>query len=255
MTEMSPLGTVCHLPPPRGRGRPRSRSATAPARDRRAARRDPRARRRRRADRLGRRARWASSRSAARGSRPATTAAPAPTSFTGDGWFQTGDVVDDRRARLHQDLRPLQGPLKSGGEWISSVDLENALMAHPAVAEAAVIAVPDENWGERPLGVVAFAEGAERDRPGAARSPLARTSRAGSCLSDSSSSTRSRAPRPASGRRPSCASGSSTRPSRPRPEKERRRPVGQLTSLDAQFIAMEDGRTHGHVSALGIYDP
>jgi fatty-acyl-CoA synthase len=50
--------------------------------------------------------------------------------------------------------------IKSGGEWISSVDLENALMAHPAVAEAAVIAVPDEKWQERPLGVVVLREGA-----------------------------------------------------------------------------------------------
>ena len=50
--------------------------------------------------------------------------------------------------------------VKSGGEWISSVDLENNLMAHPAVAEAAVIAIPDDRWGERPLAVVAMREGA-----------------------------------------------------------------------------------------------
>ncbi|HUJ92226.1 MAG TPA: long-chain fatty acid--CoA ligase, partial [Gaiellaceae bacterium] len=49
--------------------------------------------------------------------------------------------------------------IKSGGEWISSVDLENALMAHPAVAEAAVIAIPDAKWAERPLGVVVLREG------------------------------------------------------------------------------------------------
>ncbi len=53
--------------------------------------------------------------------------------------------------------------IKSGGEWISSVDLENALMAHPAVAEAAVIAVPDEKWGERPLACVAFRPGQQAD--------------------------------------------------------------------------------------------
>jgi fatty-acyl-CoA synthase len=53
--------------------------------------------------------------------------------------------------------------VKSGGEWISTVDLENALMGHPAVAEAAVIAVPDERWGERPLAVVVLAEEAEED--------------------------------------------------------------------------------------------
>ena len=50
--------------------------------------------------------------------------------------------------------------IKSGGEWISSVDLENALMAHPAVAEAAVIAIPDEKWQERPLAAVVLKPGA-----------------------------------------------------------------------------------------------
>ena len=49
--------------------------------------------------------------------------------------------------------------VKSGGEWISTVALENALMGHPAVAEAAVIAVPDEKWSERPLAVVVLREG------------------------------------------------------------------------------------------------
>ncbi len=49
--------------------------------------------------------------------------------------------------------------IKSGGEWISSVDLENALMAHPAVAEAAVIAIPDEKWSERPLACVVVKPG------------------------------------------------------------------------------------------------
>ena len=74
--------------------------------------------------------------------------------FTDDGWFQTGDVVavDERGSiRICDRAKDL---VKSGGEWISSVDLENALMAHPAVAEAAVIAVPDKRWGERPLAVV-----------------------------------------------------------------------------------------------------
>jgi fatty-acyl-CoA synthase len=53
--------------------------------------------------------------------------------------------------------------VKSGGEWISSVDLENRLMAHPAVAEAAVIAIPDERWGERPLAAVVLREGMQAD--------------------------------------------------------------------------------------------
>jgi fatty-acyl-CoA synthase len=49
--------------------------------------------------------------------------------------------------------------IKSGGEWISSVELENALMAHPAIAEAAVIAIPDAKWDERPLAAVVLREG------------------------------------------------------------------------------------------------
>ncbi len=79
--------------------------------------------------------------------------------FTDDGWFQTGDVVKiDRQGNLRICDRS-KDLVKSGGEWISSVDLENLLMAHPAVAEAAVIAMPDERWGERPLAVVVLREG------------------------------------------------------------------------------------------------
>jgi fatty-acyl-CoA synthase len=79
--------------------------------------------------------------------------------FTQDGWFQTGDVVRiDARGciRICDRSKDL---VKSGGEWISSVDLENHLMAHSCVAEAAVIAVPDERWGERPMAVVVLREG------------------------------------------------------------------------------------------------
>jgi fatty-acyl-CoA synthase len=74
--------------------------------------------------------------------------------FTGDGWLRTGDVasVDDLGfVRITDRTKDL---IKSGGEWISSVDLENAIMAYPAVAEAAVIAIPDEKWSERPLACV-----------------------------------------------------------------------------------------------------
>jgi fatty-acyl-CoA synthase len=79
--------------------------------------------------------------------------------FTDDGWFQTGDVVKiDAGGNLRICDRS-KDLVKSGGEWISSVDLENQLMAHPAVVEAAVIAIPDERWGERPLAVVVLREG------------------------------------------------------------------------------------------------
>jgi fatty-acyl-CoA synthase len=83
--------------------------------------------------------------------------------FTDDGWFQTGDVVTiDKRGCIKICDRS-KDLIKSGGEWISSVEVENALMGHPAVTEAAVIAIPDERWGERPLAVVVLDEGAQGD--------------------------------------------------------------------------------------------
>jgi len=79
--------------------------------------------------------------------------------FTADGWLRTGDVaVIDPQGYVFLTDRT-KDLIKSGGEWISSVALENALMNHPAVLEAAVIAVPDERWGERPLAVVVCRSG------------------------------------------------------------------------------------------------
>ena len=80
--------------------------------------------------------------------------------WTDDGWFRTGDIVSLHPRGFIQIKDRSKDVIKSGGEWISSVELENALMAHPAVAEAAVIAVPDEKWDERPLGVVVLRDGA-----------------------------------------------------------------------------------------------
>ncbi len=78
-----------------------------------------------------------------------------------DGWLRTGDVASiDERGYIRISDRS-KDVIKSGGEWISSVDLENELMGHDAVAEAAVIAKPDERWSERPLACVVFEEGRE----------------------------------------------------------------------------------------------
>ncbi len=74
--------------------------------------------------------------------------------FTDDGWFRTGDVVTIDADGFMTITDRTKDLVKSGGEWISSVDLENMLISHPAVLEAAVIAVPDERWGERPLAVL-----------------------------------------------------------------------------------------------------
>jgi fatty-acyl-CoA synthase len=80
--------------------------------------------------------------------------------FTSDGWFKTGDIVtiDDRCFVTIQDRA--KDLIKSGGEWISSIALESALMGHPSVAEAAVIPVVSAKWGERPLAAVVLKAGA-----------------------------------------------------------------------------------------------
>ncbi|HEU4976114.1 MAG TPA: long-chain fatty acid--CoA ligase [Baekduia sp.] len=75
-------------------------------------------------------------------------------SFTADGWLRTGDVATISPEGYIRLVDRTKDVIKSGGEWISSVELENELMAHPDVAEAAVIGVPDEKWGERPLACV-----------------------------------------------------------------------------------------------------
>ncbi len=79
--------------------------------------------------------------------------------WTDDGWFKTGDIVSMHPRGFIQIKDRSKDVIKSGGEWISSVEVENALMSHPAVAEAAVIAVPDEKWAERPLAAVVLKEG------------------------------------------------------------------------------------------------
>ena len=80
--------------------------------------------------------------------------------WSADGWFRTGDVATidpEGYVRITDRTKDL---VKSGGEWISSVDLENALMGHPAVAEAAVIAAAHPQWDERPVAVVVLKQGA-----------------------------------------------------------------------------------------------
>ncbi len=74
--------------------------------------------------------------------------------FSPDGWLRTGDVASMDSHGFVRITDRTKDLIKSGGEWISSVDLENALMGHPDVAEAAVIAIPDAKWSERPLACV-----------------------------------------------------------------------------------------------------
>jgi fatty-acyl-CoA synthase len=81
-----------------------------------------------------------------------------------DGWFHTGDMATIDPDGYMQITDRRKDVIKSGGEWISSIDLENAAVAHDDVAEAAVIAVPDPRWGERPLLIVAPQPGRRPDR-------------------------------------------------------------------------------------------
>ncbi|MFD3445651.1 long-chain fatty acid--CoA ligase [Microbacteriaceae bacterium 4G12] len=76
-----------------------------------------------------------------------------------DGWLYTGDVVTVDEEGCIRIVDRTKDVIKSGGEWISSVDLENALMAHEAVFEAAVVAVPNKQWQERPIACVVVKEG------------------------------------------------------------------------------------------------
>ena len=79
--------------------------------------------------------------------------------FTDDGWLRTGDVGSGDRYGYLRLVDRTKDLIKSGGEWIGSVELENEIMAHPKVAEAAVIAIPSEKWVERPLACVVVKPG------------------------------------------------------------------------------------------------
>jgi fatty-acyl-CoA synthase len=79
--------------------------------------------------------------------------------YSPDGWLRTGDVAAISKLGYLRLVDRTKDLIKSGGEWISSVDLENAIMGHPAVAEAAVIALPHPRWMERPFACVVIKDG------------------------------------------------------------------------------------------------
>jgi fatty-acyl-CoA synthase len=81
-----------------------------------------------------------------------------------DGWFKTGDVASIDADGYVQISDRAKDVIKSGGEWISSVELENTIMGHPAVLEAAVIGLPHERWQERPLACVVCKPGQSLDK-------------------------------------------------------------------------------------------
>lgn len=83
-----------------------------------------------------------------------------------DGWFGTGDVAKITAEGMLTITDRAKDLIKSGGEWISSIDVENMAMSHPCVANCAVIAVPHPKWDERPLLIVVAAAGADKDQAG-----------------------------------------------------------------------------------------
>ena len=89
---------------------------------------------------------------------------PDDPAFDADGWFATADVATIDADGYMQIVDRTKDLIKSGGEWISSIDLENAAVAHPDIAQAAVIGIPDDRWGERPLLIAVPADGAEPTR-------------------------------------------------------------------------------------------
>ena len=93
--------------------------------------------------------------------------------FTDDGWLRTGDVAAVDRYGYFRLVDRTKDLIKSGGEWIGSVELENEIMAHPKVAEAAVIAIPHEKWVERPLACVVVKAGESAHGRRGARAPAA----------------------------------------------------------------------------------
>ena len=119
---------------------------------------------------------------AGRGSQRPTTKCPRNHArWSPDGWLRTGDmghIDEDGYLKLVDRSKDL---IKSGGEWISSLDLENALMGHPCVKEAAIIGVPHPKWQERPLAVVVLNEGAKCGSRGNCANIFPQNSRSGNC--------------------------------------------------------------------------
>ena len=116
-----------------------------------------------------------------------TTTTRRPTKFH-DGWLRTGDIASVTADGYIKITDRSKDVIKSGGEWISSVELEGLLMAHPDVLEAAVIAVPDPRWDERPLACVVRAPARRRPRASSATSSRS-TSRTGNSPSAGRSSS------------------------------------------------------------------
>ena len=131
-----------------------------------------------------------------------------PQSFTDDGYLRTGDVVTVDAEGYLRIVDRTKDVVKSGGEWISSVELENEIMGHPDVAEAAVIGVSHPKWSERPLACVVVKPGADADQGRACSTTSTGGWPSGGCPTTWCSSTRCPRPRWASSPRRTCATAS-----------------------------------------------
>ena len=132
------------------------------------------------------------------------------------GFFDTGDVGTMDRYGYMQITDRSKDVIKSGGEWISSIDLENLAVGHPKVAEAAVIGVRHPKWDERPLLVIVLKEGQSATKDEILALPQRQDREAGGCPTMSCSSAPYRTRRPARSRRPCCAISSRITCCRPR---------------------------------------
>ena len=165
MTEMSPLGTLCTMKPEyarlTGEAQLHYRDEAGPPAVRRG---DEDHRRRRQSTAPGRQDIRPAEGSRAGGRRRATTRSKTRRSSTTDGFFDTGDVATMDRYGYMQITDRAKDVIKSGGEWISSIDLENLAVGHPKAAEAAVIGVTHPKWDERPLLVIELKKGESATR-------------------------------------------------------------------------------------------
>ena len=214
LTETAPFITVCE-PRPRARRAVRPSDARAikarqgvelitsgelrvvdaDGRGRAARRRDARRDRRARQRRHGR----------------ATSTIPTATAAAiRDGWFHSGDAAVVHADGYVEIRDRIKDVIISGGENISSVEVEAALLAHPAVMEVGVVGLPHEKWGEAPHAFVVLKPGALGDAGGAARRTAARSSRISRCRTASRSSPSCRAPPPARFRSTCCATTGQT---------------------------------------------
>ena len=170
MTEMSPLGTLCTMKPEydglEGDAAPRRQGEAGPCAVRR---RDEGDRRRRPRAALERQDLRPAEGARAGGGARLLWRRRRASSSTQTGWFDTGDVAHIDPIGYMQITDRAKDVIKSGGEWISSIDLENLAVGHPDVAEAAVIGVPHSRWDERPLLIVVRKPGREVSQGGPSR--------------------------------------------------------------------------------------